>query len=719
VKVQALHLSVADWFGARRVPVMLQTEAAECALACLAMVAAAHGHRTDLPTLRQRFSLSLKGATMADLVRMAGDLKFNSRALRAEPEQLVQLVMPCVLHWDLNHFVVLTTVRGGIATLHDPARGVRRMKLEELSRHFTGIALELAPAADFTQKTERQAVTIKQLLGPVRGLKRALAQIFVLAAGLEAFVLLSPFFLQWVVDGVLVSADRDLLVTLGLGFGLLVLLQVGTAAIRSWAVLHLSATLNLQWLGNVFAHLMRLPMAWFEKRHTGDVWSRFAAVQQIQKTLTTHFIEALLDGLLVVATLAMMLFYSVTLAAVVLAAVTAYAALRWAFFRPLREATEEALVHEARQSSHFLESLRGVQSIKLFNRQADRQARFMNRVVDTMNADIATRKLELMFSVLHRLLFGIERVAVVWLGALLVMEQQFSVGMLFAFVAFKEQFAQRVSALIDKGVELRMLRLQGERLADIVLAAPEDVGLPRPGGERVVETALPPRIEVRGVSFRYADGEPEVLRGVNFAIEPGESVAIVGPSGCGKTTLLKLMLGIHAPGTGELCVAGMPLAQLGLARWRSMVGTVMQDDALLAGSVADNICFFDDAPDIEWIAECARLAAVHDEIEAMPMGYHTLIGDMGGSLSGGQRQRLLLARALHKRPRILLLDEATSALDVERERIVNQQVRQLQLTRVIVAHRPETIASASRVIVLGEGRVAQDLRSVPTTGGRA
>jgi ATP-binding cassette subfamily B protein RaxB len=718
---EALNLSLAGWFGARRVPLVLQTEAAECALACLAMVAAAHGHRTDLPTLRQRFSLSLKGATMADLVRMAGDLKFNPRALRAEPEQLVQLALPCVLHWDLNHFVVLTAVRGNVATLHDPARGLRRMKLDELSRHFTGIALELTPAADFAPKTERQTVTLKQLLGPVRGLKRSLLQIFVLAAGLEAFVLLSPFFLQWVVDGVLVSADRDLLVTLGIGFGLLVLLQVGTAAIRSWAVLHLSATLNLQWLGNVFAHLMRLPMAWFEKRHTGDVWSRFAAVQQIQKTLTTHFIEAVLDGLLVVATLAMLLFYSVTLTAVVLGAVAAYAALRWAFFRPLREATEEALVHEARQSSHFLESLRGVQSIKLFNRQADRQARFMNRVVDTMNADIATRKLELMFSVLHRLLFGIERVAVVWLGALLVMEQQFSVGMLFAFVAFKEQFAQRVSALIDKGVELRMLRLQGERLADIVLAAPEDEGLPRfggLGGAGVEESAQPPRIEVRGVSFRYADGEPEVLRGLNFAIEPGESVAIVGPSGCGKTTLLKVMLGIHAPATGELRVGGVPLAQLGLARWRSMVGTVMQDDALLAGSVADNICFFDDAPDVEWIRECARLAAVHDEIEAMPMGYHTLIGDMGGSLSGGQRQRLLLARALYKRPRILLLDEATSALDVDRERVVNQQVRQLELTRVIVAHRPETIASASRVIVLGEGRVAQDLRSVPTTGGR-
>lgn len=708
--VGRLNLSLFG-LGAPRVPVLLQSEAAECALACLAMVVAAHGHRTDLPTLRQRFSLSLKGATMADLVRMAGELRFNSRALRVEPEQLEQLALPCVLHWDLNHFVVLTEVHGRSVTLHDPGRGVRRVKLEELSRHFTGVALELTPAADFQPRTERQAVSLGQLVGSVQGLKRSLAQILLLALALEVFVLGGPFMLQWVVDDVVISADRDLLLTLGLGFGLLVLLQTGTAALRSWAVLHLSATLNLQWLANVFSHLMRLPVAWFERRHSGDVWSRFMSVQTIQKTLTTHFIEAVLDGLLVVATLGMMALYSGTLTAIALAAVATYGLLRWAFFRPQRQAMEETLAHEAQQASHFLESLRAVQAIKLFNRQADRQARFMNRVVDAMNAGLASRKLELLFSVLHRLLFGIERVAVVCAGALLVMDQRLSVGMLFAFIAFKETFALRVSALIDKGVELRMLRLQGERLADIVLAPPEDEGLPRLGAREPLA-----RIELRGVCFRYADTEPDVLRHVDLTIEPGESVAIVGASGGGKTTLLKVMLGIHSPQSGEVRVGDMPLAQFGLAQWRSMVGTVMQDDALLTGSVADNICFFDAAPDLDWMVECARIASVHEEIETMPMGYHTLVGDMGVSLSGGQKQRILLARALYKRPRVLLLDEATSALDVDRERLVNLQIRKLDLIRVIVAHRPETIASASRVVVLHQGRVTQDLRSVPGAG---
>lgn len=699
-------------WGARRVPMILQTEAAECGLACLAMVAAQHGLRTDLPTLRKRFSLSLKGATMADMVRMAGRMQFSPRPLRAEMEHLPQLALPCVLHWDLNHFVVLTELRGDWAVLHDPAQGVRRMRLSELGKHFTGVVLELSPAPDFKPKEERQSVRVRQLLGSVSGLRRSLGQIFVLALALEAFVLLSPFFMQWVVDGVVVSADRDLLLTLGVGFALLVLIQVATGAVRSWAVLYLSSTLNLQWLGNVFAHLMRLPVSWFEKRHTGDIMSRFGAIQQMQQTLTTSFIEAVLDGLLVVLTFAVMCFYSVTLAAIAFASVAAYALLRWAFFRPQREATEEAIVHDAKRSTHFLESLRGVQSIKLYNRQEDRHAQFMNRVVDAMNAHIATRKLELLFGVLHKLVFGLERVAVIWVGALLVMDRSFSVGMLFAFFAYRETFALRVSGLIDKWVELKMLKLQGERLADIVLTAPEAET------DEPLQAApdTPARLELRNISFRYSDNEAEVLKDVSLTVEPGESVAIAGPSGCGKTTLLKLMLGIHTPQQGEVRVGGVPLQQVGLRGWRDMVGTVMQEDQLFAGSISDNISFFDSQADPAWVTQCAQMASVHDEIEAMPMGYHTLIGDMGASISGGQKQRILLARALYKRPKILFLDEATSALDVDHERLVNQAVRQLDLTRVIVAHRPETLASANRVIVLKDGHVAQELRTVNGAG---
>jgi len=695
-------------FGARRnLPVFLQTEAAECGLASLGMIACFHGHRIDLAGLRRRFTVSLKGATLAYIMQAAGRLDLAPRPLRLELGEVPQLRVPCILHWDLNHFVVLKSADARAAVIHDPAFGVKRVSMAELSRHFTGIALELVPTGEFRPADERRRVRLRDLMGPVVGLKRSLAQVFLLALSLQAIAIVSPFYMQWAVDGAVVSADRDLLTILGLGFLLLATIQVALTGLRSWVVLYLSTTLNLQWLANVFSHLLRLPVSFFEKRHLGDVVSRFGAVNTIQRTLTSSFVEALIDGVMAAATLAMMLVYSLPLTAVAIAAVCLYGVLRACFYQPLRRATEEHIVHTAKQQSHFLETVRGVQSIKLFGRQEERRSRWLNLVVDAVNQDLVSQKLGLGFRCANGLVFGIERVAIVWLGALAVLDSAFSVGMLFAFMSYKEQFSGRVAGLVDKLIELRMLNLQGERLADIVLTPPERDSPAMPLDD------LEPSLEVRDLSFRYSDMEPFVVLNCSFAIPAGESVAIVGPSGGGKTTLLKLLLGLLAPTDGKVLAGGVDIQKLGIDRYRKFVGTVMQDDQLFAGSIADNISFFDPAPDHGAVERFARLAAVHDDIVAMPMAYNTLIGDMGAALSGGQKQRILLARALYKQPRILFLDEATSALDVQRERAVNEAIRSLHLTRIIIAHRPETIASADRVIVLQGGKVSQDLKRVP------
>jgi ATP-binding cassette subfamily B protein RaxB len=699
-------------FGARRrLPIFLQTEAAECGLAAIGMIACFHGHRIDLAGLRRRFTVSLKGATLAYLMQVAGRLHLAPRPLRLELDELGQLNAPCILHWDLNHFVVLKSADARGAVIHDPAFGLRRLTYAEISKHFTGIALELSPTADFRAADDRRRVRLRDLLGPVVGLKRALAQIFMLALALQAITVVTPFYMQWAVDGAVVSADRDLLTVLGLGFLLLAVIQVGISVLRSWVVLYLSTTLNLQWVANVFSHLLRLPVSYFEKRHLGDVVSRFGAVNTIQRTLTSSFVEALIDGVMAVATLAMMVVYSATLTAIAVAAVTFYGVLRWVFYGSLRRATEEHIVHSAKQQSHFLETVRGVQSIKLFGRQEERRSRWLNLVVDAVNQDLVTQKLGLGFRSANGLVFGVERIAIVWLGAVLILDSAFSVGMLFAFVAYKEQFSARVAGLIDKMIDLRMLGLQGERLADIVLTPPEHESSTLP------VDAIEASLEARALSFRYSDTEPFVLLNCSFSVAPGESVAVVGPSGGGKTTLVKLMLGLLPPTDGKILAGGVDIQKLGIDRYRKLVGTVMQDDQLFAGSIADNVSFFDPSPDQGAIERFARLASVHDDIAAMPMGYNTLIGDMGAALSGGQKQRILLARALYKEPRILFLDEATSALDVQKERAVNDAIRSLNLTRIIIAHRPETIASAERVIVLQGGRVTQDLRRVAGEAG--
>ena len=684
---------------------ILQSEAAECGLASLAMVADAHGLRLGLPELRRRFSLSLKGARLDHLIRIAQQLGFSTRPLRLDLEDLDKLQLPCILHWDLNHFVVLDKVGKDKVTVLDPAFGERKMPLSELSDHFTGVALELTPTAEFKPRKAAPSVSARQLTGPIRGLRPALGQILALSIALQVFVVLAPFFMQWVVDQVLVSADRDLLTVLGLGFGLALVLQIGIGLLRGWSVVVLSSRLGLQWMGNVFAHALRLPLDFFEKRHLGDVTSRMASVQAIQRTLTTSFVEALIDGLMAVVTLGLMLIYSWKLALVTLLAVALYLGIRALAYRPVRDRTEKQLVAAAKQQTHLLESLRGMQSLKVAGQEPQRRATYENLMVDTVNHEIGLAKMGLGFNGASQLVFGIERIAVIWIGALLAMQSVFSVGMLIAYLAYKDQFAGRAAGLIDKWVEFRMLRLHGERLADIVLTPPEDA----PG---LSEVAPPEnvRIEVENLGFRYAEGEPWVIKDCSFTIEPGESVAIIGASGCGKTTLVKLMLGLLVPTEGTIRVGGQDLRKAGPATVRAIAGAVMQDDQLFAGSIADNIAFFDPQHDPARIEQAARLAAVHAEVAAMPMGYHSLIGDMGSSLSGGQKQRLLLARALYRQPKLLFLDEATSHLDVANERLVNEAVKGLDLTKVIVAHRPETIASADRVLVMECGRVVQALR---------
>lgn len=691
-------------FG-KKLPLLLQTEAAECGLACVGMIAAYHGFGTDLASLRQRFPISQKGSTLVFLIQAANRLQLTTRPLKLDLHHLNQLKLPCILHWNFNHFVVLKEVNLKNIVIHDPAFGVRTISMEDVSTAFTGVALEAWPNSEFKPQAQKPPVKLRALMGNVTGLKRSFGQILLLALALEVFSLVSPFFMQFVVDNVIVSADRDLLTTLAIGFGLLMLLQQFISAVRSWVILYMSTTLSVQWQANVFTHLVRLPVQYFEKRHLGDVVSRFGSIDIIQRTLTTTFLEAILDGLMTVITLTLMLIYSPTLSMIAIIAMLLYGLSRWAWYQPLRHATEEQIIHSAKQHSHFIETVRGVKVIKLFQRQDERRSTWLSVLVDEVNADLRTKKLQLLFKLVNGLLFGIENIIIIYFGAKLVLDGNFSVGVLLAFIAYKSQFDTRVASLIDKIFEIKMLQLQGERLADVVFTEPEVVHGPM---DVMYDRELEPKIEVKDVRYRYSEQEPWVLDGVSFTVKAGESVAIIGPSGCGKTTLINVLLGILPPTEGDVLVGDASLKQTGVDTLRKIVGTVLQDDVLFAGSISDNISFFDPHADMAWVTQCAVMAAVAPDIAAMPMGFNTLVGDMGTVLSGGQKQRILLARALYKKPSILFLDEATSHLDIAREREVNEVIKTLSMTRIIVAHRQETIASADRVIVLNGGKVVKD-----------
>ncbi len=686
-----------NFSGRRTLPVIVQSEASECGLACLAMVASYYGHRIDLNTLRRQHPISMNGVTLRSVIEIARHLNFTTRAVRLEPEDLKQLKLPAILHWDMNHFVVLRSVGRRGLVLHDPAIGEKKVSWSEASKHLTGVALELTPTASFERKDERVRLRLSTFLQQASGAKHALLQILALSLALELLVIAGPFYLQLTVDEVVARGDVDLLLVLALGFALVAALTVAVTWLRSLIVVILQNTLHFAFGARLFRHLIRLPLSFFEKRHIGDVLSRFTSIEPIRDLISESLILAIIDGMMVVITLAVMFAYSTKLTLIVLAAFFCYAAIRVALFRYLRDLSERMIQAKANETSNFVESLRAMQSIKLFNHENEREGQWLNRFAETVNADVRLERARIGFGAANGILFGAENILIIYLAAQLALENIFTIGMVFAFITYKQQFINKANLLLEKALDFGIVGLHLERLSDIALT-PLEPGHGTPLLSRPVRGAL----EIRDVSFRYSETDDFVLENVNFAIEPGESATIMGPSGCGKTTLMKVMLGLLPPTSGEVFVDGIPLKTLGVRSYRDQVAAVMQDDQLLSGTIADNICFFANSRDEEWMRECAQMAGIHADIMRMPMAYNSLIGDMGNTLSGGQRQRVILARALYRRPKILFLDEATAHVDSDREREINQVLQKLKITRISIAHRSE-LAAASDVMLRFEG----------------
>lgn len=685
---------------------VLQAEAAECGLACLAMIAAHHGRVESLGELRRRFPPSQAGSSLRSLMNLADALGFTSRAVRCDLDELPRLGAPCVLHWDLEHYVVLQEATRNHAVVLDPARGRRKLGLEQVSKQFTGVALELTPAPHFERKTRAERVLLSDLWSRLSGFYPVLVQLFLLTLLLQLFGLVMPMANQLVIDDVIARGDANLLLAVVIGFGVFAVMQAAIELLRSFIQLHAGQLLAVQLTGNLIRHMLRLPTGYFERRHVGDILSRYGSLQPVQEFLTGGVTGALLDVIMLVPAAVIMFLYSPTLSAWVLLGVVILLLVEFAAFHRNRRFNDEALTLGARTQSIFLEMVRAVRPIKLAARENERHAVWQNAMIEQQNVTFRQAMFNLWGGTGFSLLLALQNLLLLFFGAHQIMSGQLTLGMFIAFQSYAGLFSARAKSLVSQAFGFRMLGLHLERLADIVHAEAEAhiegvTGMPR---------ALAGGLEVRGLDFRYGAQDPWVLRGANLNVAAGERVALVGPSGGGKSTLLKLLSGLYEPTAGEVLVDGQPLTRLGLRAYRTQIGVVMQDDQLLSGTLADNVAFFDARIDLEQVEHCCRIARIHDEILRLPMAYHSLIGDMGSVLSGGQRQRLLLARALYRQPRILFMDEGTANLDPALEEEILAGLRALGITQVMVAHRQAVIDYCARAYFVGCGAVSPEAR---------
>ncbi|WP_439412121.1 peptidase domain-containing ABC transporter [Enterobacter ludwigii] len=679
-----------------RVPLVHQTESSECGLACLAMICNHYGKNSNLISLRQQFNLSARGTTLAGMKEIAEQLGLTSRCLSLELHELNSLKIPCILHWDFNHFVVLVGVKQNRVILHDPARGRRTINLEEMSQYFTGIALEVWPGSTFTEEQESHHFSLKALAAKVHGLKGTLAKIFFYSLIIESINLLIPIGTQLALDHAIPAADVGLLTLICIGLLLFTFLRLALSALRSWSSLLMTTLINVQWQSGLFSHLLRLPLSYFERRKLGDIQSRFGSLNTLRETFTSSIVGALIDGTMLIGVVIMMALYGGWLTGVVMCFTALYVLIRLMTYSTYRELSEEILVRDARTRSYFMETLYGIATIKMQGFSERRSIHWLKLEIDTINTEIKITKMDLLFGGVNSLITACEQITMLWLGSRLIIDNDITIGMFIAFGVFREQFADRVWSLTNFLTKLRMMHLHNERVADIALNTQEKK---KPDRE-ILKTMKPVALEINALSYRYDDHSAAVFRGLSFQVLAGESVAITGPSGAGKTTLMRVLCGLFEPQTGSVMIDGNDIQQLGLNNYRKIIGCVMQDDKLFSGSIRENICGFDENADYEWMEECARASFIHGAIVKMPMGYDTLVGELGEGLSGGQKQRIFIARALYRKPGILFMDEATSALDEESETYVNQAIKKLNITRIIIAHRQSTIASVERVIRL-------------------
>ena len=682
--------------GKGKVGLVLQQERAECGLACLAMISGYHGKAVDLHVLRRQFGSKHRGASFREIIPAASELQLVPRPVRLSIDELSDLQLPAMLHWQMNHFVVLTARRGNRFVILDPAMGKRLVSREEFGDAFTGVAMEFMPAPGYRRCRANRPPGLLRIASRFNRINRYLATILLLLCVSQLLALVPAVATQLLIDEVSLGRDRAWLYRALGGIGLVLLATLCIDALRGWIALYAGTRLAADSNICVLAHLLRLPVDFVNGRHLGDLMSKLQSLTPLREALVMHAVNAAVQVVVLVSTALLMLAYSPALALVSLLGAALTVLITLSLQPSIRRAHEQQLIHNAAQNSSLLETLRTYETVTAMALGPLRLAHWQSRFVKATNAGFRLGKIQLWRNAGTSLVTGIEQLAFLGFGLTGVVNKEVSIGVLFAFFSLRSRFTNAGVIAIDLMQKFSVLKVHTSRLADITEADPASDPLPG-----AIKKELDGRLATRRVNFRYADG-PAVLTDLCIEIGSGQHVAITGPSGCGKSTLLKLLAGQVQPVSGLILIDDIERSAWNERALVEQTAVVMQNDQLFQGTIAENISAFDVVPDLGRVREAALLAECWTDIQAMPMQSETLLASAGAGLSGGQMQRLALARALYRRPRLLLLDEATSQLDVATEKRVLGNIASLGITVVSAAHRPHAIALATLEIDLSD-----------------
>jgi ABC-type bacteriocin/lantibiotic exporter with double-glycine peptidase domain len=687
---------------ARRIPYVQQLEISDCGAACLAMTLAYHGRNVSPEEVRRTTRTSRDGVSALAIVEAARSYGLDARGVSVDLDALSHLERGSILHWEFNHFVVLDRVHRNAIDVLDPALGRVRIPLERVAKAFTGVAITLKPTTDF-ERGSSAASGAWRYLRPMLKQSGLLSRVAVTSFLIQIFALATPVLMGVIVDRVVQPpGDRDLLLAVSLGMAVMVGFHFLSSFVRSHLLLTLRAHLDMSISTGFIGHLVRLPYQFFLQRSAGDLLARLNSNITVREILTTGAISSVLDGLLVSIYLLLIFAQSMAMGLVVVALGVLQVTILAFTHRAMQRLMAETLQAQARSQGYLAQMITGIETLKSVGAESRGVAQWSNLFVDEINATLARGRLGALIETLTTTLRIASPLVVLTVGTLGVLNGDLSLGTMLALTALGTGFLTPLSGLIVTGTQLQLLGSYMERINDVLDTPPEqDLSQVSPA------PPLRGRISVRDVTFRYAEAAPEVIKGVSLEIEPGQMLGIVGRSGSGKSTLAHLILSLYRPTGGSVLYDGRDLAELEATTLRGQLGIVPQNSYLFGTSIRANIALTKPDASFEDIERAARIAVIHEDIVAMPMGYDTVLSDGGASISGGQRQRIALARALVHEPAVLLLDEATSSLDTVTEAAIYSNLGQLPCTRIVIAHRISTIARADVIVVMEDGRFVE------------